>query len=71
MCKRFCKETGCDWTEDWACPWSLHEGKEGWAADDESTGFKCCCIWRSSEMKPCGGAGTYINSSFKMKKKLL
>jgi len=55
MCKGYCVKTGCDWTKDWACPWSSHEGDEGWAADDRSIGFECCCIWRSSEKEPCGG----------------
>jgi len=55
VCKTYCDETGCDWTKYRACPWSSHEGDEGWADDDHSIGFQCCCFWRSSEHKPCGG----------------
>jgi hypothetical protein len=53
-CGDFCDSKGCDWTSDWSCPWA-DKGKKGKAADDGSTGFKCCCTKRKSDEQPCGG----------------
>ena len=40
--------SGCDWTSKWTCPPGTanhhgHPGPKGYAGDDGSPGFKCCC----------------------------
>ena len=53
-CNDYCASTGCGWTEQWACPWSSEPGLSGYAGDDDSTGFACCCVQRTKASGPCG-----------------
>jgi len=34
----------CGWTAAWACPGSATPGTSGWAGNDGSTGYYCCCV---------------------------
>ena len=34
---------GCSWTSDWACPGSPSMGPQGYASNDCSLDFYCCC----------------------------
>jgi len=43
-CDSYMEETGCEWTEEYACPNALLVGPDHPRAnDDGSIGFKCCC----------------------------
>ena len=51
-----CHETGCDWTNEWSCPWAESDGSSGRAAaEDNPINFHCCCTYRTSEDEACGG----------------
>lgn len=53
--EEYCKKTGCSWTTETPCPWveNIPKGKR-YAQDDNSRGFRLCCIERTSEHKSCG-----------------
>mmetsp|Transcript_35795 Transcript_35795/g.94007 ORF Transcript_35795/g.94007 Transcript_35795/m.94007 type:complete len:845 (+) Transcript_35795:43-2577(+) len=55
QCTDYCSETGCDWTARNACPWADQPGTAGWAGDDGSVGYSCCCVQRTDDSQPCGG----------------
>lgn len=42
-CDNYMDETGCDWTEEYACPGAETHDNQAVANDDGSIGFKCCC----------------------------
>ena len=61
-CTGYLKDTGCSWTREWACPSSERAGTQGYASDDASLGFRCCCppdgitpADKSSLIKACLG----------------
>ena len=55
-CDMHCTPNSCGWTDDWACPWEESQGLNGWANDDGTIGFHCCCIARTSAREACGGS---------------
>ena len=42
-CTEYLASEGCWWTNKWACPSSSAAGTQGYASDDASLGFRCCC----------------------------
>ena len=38
-----CGVTACRWTVNWACPGSAFPGRRGYAHDDGTHSFRCCC----------------------------
>lgn len=55
ICSQYCSTTGCGWTDDYSCPWAPKPGRKGRAGNDNSTGYKCCCVDRSNATQACGG----------------
>lgn len=43
VCDTYFLDYGCDWTKQYACPNSPNPGSAGYAEDDGSLGFGCCC----------------------------
>ena len=59
ICESYCTpQDACGWTRDYSCPWAPSPGAKGRAGDDGSTGYECCCVYRTTEAQPCGGNGT-------------
>jgi len=49
QCQAYMAITGCDWTAERSCPGQQPAGSAGVAADDNSTGYECCCrrrLWK-------------------------
>ena len=44
-CVEYLTHQNCGWTSAWACPTggNLPSGASGFASDDGSIGFRCCC----------------------------
>jgi hypothetical protein len=42
-CDAYMEETGCDWTDEYACPGGKKRDDQVYANDDGSLGFNCCC----------------------------
>ena len=44
-CKEYFIHQNCGWTSAWVCPTggNLPSGASGFASDDGSIGFRCCC----------------------------
>ena len=47
-----CGVTACRWTVNWACPGSAAPGRRGYAHDDGTHAFRCCCPVPSSRQPP-------------------
>ena len=47
-----CGVTACRWTVNWACPGSAAPGRRGYAHDDGTHAFRCCCPVPSSLLPP-------------------
>ena len=49
---RLCGVTACRWTVNWACPGSSTPGRRGYAHEDGTHAFRCCCPLRPSLLPP-------------------
>ena len=47
-----CGVAACRWTVNWACPGSAAPGRRGYAHDDGTHAFRCCCPVPSSRQPP-------------------
>jgi len=67
--EKYCNQTGCDWTQQYACPWDT-SNQNGIATADGTIGYYACCVSRLHVDEPCGnsvigqGSGDYTNHMY-------